>query len=116
MSTRVGKILEVTYEIKPNPASLIVRAKGEVTNIGWTNAVLHRRVYSSAPADGVWEYDLFADSPAERGDVAGAAMSFVEATNICNLRCLMCPYSIMKRKKDIYDLDLDLCHCSSYIF
>ena len=58
MSTRVKRIIGVTYEIKTNPTRLIVRARGEVTSTGWTNTVLHRRVYSSAPADGVWEYDL----------------------------------------------------------
>jgi len=50
MSRRVEKIIEVAYENNPNPPRLTVRAKGEVPSIGWTNKVLHRRVYSSLPA------------------------------------------------------------------
>jgi hypothetical protein len=44
-------------------ASITVTANGEVPTGGYTNVVLVQRVYVKPPADGIWEFDMFACKP-----------------------------------------------------
>ena len=43
---------------------LVVFARGTVPTSGWTSPRLAPRVYIMPPADGVWEFDFYADPPA----------------------------------------------------
>ena len=43
---------------------LVVFARGTVPTSGWTSPRLAPRVYISPPADGLWDFDFYADPPA----------------------------------------------------
>lgn len=78
-NVRVPRILKIEHAIlKSNPPTLVVKVTGQVNTAGWTEAKLTRRVYVQPPADGIWEYDLFATPPAANPP---AAVSKVQATN-----------------------------------
>ncbi len=73
----VKTILNVEYAIEEsNPPTLVVTAVGQVPTLGWKDAELIRRVYVAPPADGIWDYDLYAVPPA---GLALQALSVVRA-------------------------------------
>lgn len=59
----VATIVGVQCTVTKSPPRLEVTANGEVPTGGWTGAALKRRVFVSAPTDGVWEYDFVAMPP-----------------------------------------------------
>lgn len=60
----VPTILTVKCAIlKSAPPQLTVTAEGEVPTGGWTSPRLNRRVYITAPADSIVEYDFIAIPP-----------------------------------------------------
>ena len=60
----VPTILNVKCAIlKSAPPQLTVTAEGEVPTGGWTSPRLNRRVYITAPADSIVEYDFIAIPP-----------------------------------------------------
>ena len=60
----VKKILKVEHsEQEINPPNLVVKAVGEVSTGGYTNAKLTRTVYVTPPKDGIQDYTLTADAP-----------------------------------------------------
>lgn len=64
MAERVPEIISVHYVFQTsNPPNLIVTAVGQVPTLGWKNATLSPRVYVVPPADGVWEFDMYAEPP-----------------------------------------------------
>ncbi|WP_145378078.1 hypothetical protein [Symmachiella dynata] len=78
-NVRVPRILKIEHALlKSNPPTLVVTVTGQVNTAGWTEAKLTRRVYVQPPADGIWEYDLFATPPAGNPP---SAVSKVKATN-----------------------------------
>ncbi|TWU07268.1 hypothetical protein CA54_56730 [Symmachiella macrocystis] len=78
-NVRVPRILKIEHALlKSNPPTLVVTVTGQVNTAGWTEAKLTRRVYVQPPADGIWEYDLFATPPAGNPP---AAVAMVKATN-----------------------------------
>lgn len=80
MSIRIGKILEVGYAIeKSSPPNLVVRAKAQVPTLGYTFPVLNRRTYVTPPADGVWEYDFYAEPPT---GIVGQMLDELEAIDV----------------------------------
>ncbi len=73
----VKTILDVQYTIeKSNPPNLVVTTIGQVPTLGWKDPQLIRRVYVAPPADGIWDYDLYAVPPA---DLALQALSPIAA-------------------------------------
>jgi hypothetical protein len=60
----VPEILSVEAQVlQRNPPTLVVTAVGQTPTTGWTNVQLVRRIYVTAPADGMWEYDLLGVKP-----------------------------------------------------
>ncbi len=63
-SERLGRILKVDHALlKTNPPTLVVKVTGQANTAGWSEPKLARRVYVKPPADGIWEFDLFATPP-----------------------------------------------------
>ena len=56
----VIKDVQIKYD---GTKSIEITANGEVPTGGYKNHVLVRRVYVMAPADGVWEYDMYTCKP-----------------------------------------------------
>ena len=64
MSNPVRSVLDVSIVIlKTNPATLAVRAIGQVNSGGWTNGRLEPRIYIQFPPDGIQDFDFVADPP-----------------------------------------------------
>jgi len=60
----VPEILSVESQVlQRNPPTLVVTAVGQAPTTGWTNVQLVRRIYTTPPADGMWEYDLLGVKP-----------------------------------------------------
>lgn len=77
MSELVREIVEVNAGIdgdEENPL-LIVEAEGLAPTIGWTNVRLDPHAYITPPDDGVQDFDLVGDRPADAAEV----LSEVEA-------------------------------------
>ena len=77
MSELVREIVEVNAGIdgdEENPL-LVVEAEGLAATAGWTNVRLDPHVYITPPDDGVQDFDLVGDRPAD----ATEALSEVEA-------------------------------------
>jgi hypothetical protein len=77
MSELVREIVEVNAAIdggEDNPL-LIVEAEGLAPTAGWINVRLEPHVYITPPDDGVQDFDLVGDRPAEAAD----ALTEVEA-------------------------------------
>ena len=77
MSELVREIVEVNAGIdgdEENPL-LVVEVEGLAPTIGWTNVRLDPHVYITPPDDGVQDFDLVGDRPADGADV----LSEVEA-------------------------------------
>jgi len=70
MSELVREIVEVTAWIagdEENPL-LTVEAEGLAPTAGWTHVRLDPHVYITPPEDGVQDFDLVGDRPAEAAD------------------------------------------------
>lgn len=77
MSELVREIVEVNASIdgdEENPL-LIVEAEGLAPTMGWANVRLDPHVYITPPEDGVQDFDLVGDRPAEAAD----ALTEIEA-------------------------------------
>ncbi|HJS11228.1 hypothetical protein [Sphingopyxis sp.] len=77
MSELVREIVEVNASIdgdEENPL-LIVEAEGLAPTTGWANVRLDPHVYITPPEDGVQDFDLVGDRPAE----AAEALTEIEA-------------------------------------
>jgi hypothetical protein len=77
MSELVREIVEVNASIdgdEENPL-LVVEAEGLASTAGWANVRLDPHVYITPPDDGVQDFDLVGDRPAD----AAEALSEVEA-------------------------------------
>lgn len=46
-----------------NPSVLFITADGRVSSSGWTAPRLSPRFYIAPPADGIWDFDFYADAP-----------------------------------------------------
>ena len=71
MSELVREIVEVTAWIagdEENP-QLTVEAEGLAPTAGWTNVRLDPHVYITPPEDGVQDFDLVGDRPADAAEV-----------------------------------------------
>ena len=63
-ATTVPTILTIRCAINQSaPPQLMVDAGGEVPTGGWTAPVLAPRIYTTPPADGIYEYDFTAIPP-----------------------------------------------------
>ena len=77
MSELVREIVEVNASIdgdEENPL-LVVEAEGLTSTAGWANVRLDPHVYITPPEDGVQDFDLVGDRPAE----AAEALTEIEA-------------------------------------
>ena len=77
MSELVREIVEVNASIdgdEENPL-LIVEVEGLASTVGWTNVRLEPHVTITPPEDGVQDFDLVGDRPADAAEV----LSEVEA-------------------------------------
>ena len=77
MSELVREIVEVNASIdgdEENPL-LVVEAEGLTPTAGWANVRLDPHVYITPPEDGVQDFDLVGDRPAE----AAEALTEIEA-------------------------------------
>ncbi len=69
----VIKEIQIKYD---GTKSIEITASGEVPTSGYKNHVLKRRVYVIAPADGIWEYDLYTCKP---GGIVAQVVTAVSA-------------------------------------
>lgn len=66
---RLSSIVAIKHVFLPaTPVSLSLEVTALVNSAGWTNVQLLRREYLPEPADGVWEFDMLAMSPADPAD------------------------------------------------
>jgi hypothetical protein len=78
-AVRIPRILKIEHALlKSNPPTLVVTVTGQVNTAGWSDPQLSRRVYVRPPADGIWEFDLFAIPPAGKPP---AAVSKIQAAD-----------------------------------
>lgn len=64
MTKKVMEVTDVTLEIqKTNPPALVIHCQGNVNSGGWSHGRLEPFIYVKPPADGIYEFDLVADSP-----------------------------------------------------
>ena len=77
MSELVREIVEVNASIDGDEDQplLVVEAEGLAATAGWTNVRLDPHVYITPPDDGVQDFDLVGDRPADAAD----ALTEVEA-------------------------------------
>ncbi len=69
MSELIHEITEVgAFRTDDMPARLIVEVGGMANSAGWTNVRLERQTYLSPPEDGILEFDLVGDRPADAED------------------------------------------------
>lgn len=70
MSELIHEITEVgAFRTDDVPARLIVEVGGMAASAGWANVRLERQTYLTPPEDGVLEFDLVGDRPAEAADM-----------------------------------------------
>jgi hypothetical protein len=66
MSELIHEVTEVgAFRTDDTPPRLIVEVSGMAATPGWTNVRLERQTYLTPPEDGVQEFDLVGDRPAD---------------------------------------------------
>lgn len=64
MHALVVNVIEVNAAMTRNiPPYLLLKAKGTVPTLGWTDAQLNPAVYMVEPSDGIWDFFLMAKKP-----------------------------------------------------
>lgn len=70
MSELIHEITEVgAFRTGDSPPRLIVEVGGMASSAGWSNVRLERQTYLTPPDDGVLEFDLVGNRPAEAAHV-----------------------------------------------
>lgn len=64
MDAKIYSVQSACFEInKINPPELFVRAEGQATSSGWSNARLAPWTYITPPEDGIQDFDFIATPP-----------------------------------------------------